>query len=86
MGGIVPEVGQWLTVKTEFPWDSEAGKVISVDLKQRTFRARFACEPDFDGPSFEDAATHSFQDIQRIITDEQSVADFEKEYGEAHRP
>lgn len=80
MATIIPEVGDWVTLETDMPGlDSEAGKVLEINLQQQKFYGQFFTEND-EGPSLEAEDWFPFSRIFQIIRDPQIIKGLEEDY------
>jgi len=80
MANIIPEVGSWVTLKTEFGEEGDgAGKVLEVDHQRKKFFGHFFTE-DSNGPSLEAEEWFDFSEIHGIISDPKIIEEQEKDY------
>ena len=78
---IIPEVGDWVTLTTDMPGlDSEAGKVIGVDIGKGKFRGIFFTEDDGGKPSLGTEEWFPISKIFSIITDFRIIQGLEEDY------
>lgn len=79
---IIPKVGDWVTLKTEYGIDSNAGKVLKVDHARNIFYGQFFTEDD-DGPSLEAEEWFFFSQIARVINDPRIIKEQDGDYRKA---